>query len=182
MSQLVVITGPIGSGKSTVAAGLAAHVQAGGRSAAVVDLDDVVGMVRAPRDRFERSWQQARKVHGELVAAWLRTGLDIVIAHGPFYTDEETGALLGPVQSTISPRHVMLLCSYEAALTRVTPDAERGVSRDPQFLRSAHERFQQLLPHIAECEWVFDTTVMSADDIVVTLAGALALPRGGRAH
>lgn len=142
MSQLVVITGPIGSGKSTVADGLADHLQAVGRSAVSVDLDEVVSMLRAPLDRFERSWQQARVVHGALVAAWLHAEVDVVIAHGPFYTDEETAALLDPVPPTIAPRRVMLLAPYETALARVAVDARREASRDPNFLRSTHERFE----------------------------------------
>ncbi len=60
-------------------------------------------MLRAPLDRFEHSWRGARMVHGELVAAWLRTDVDIVIAHGPFYTADETAAVLDPVPPVVPP-------------------------------------------------------------------------------
>lgn len=180
MSQLVVITGPIASGKSTVARGLTEHCRNEGRSAVAVDLDDVVTMLRAPLDRFERSWQQARKVHGEFVAAWLDAGVDVVIAHGPFYTDDETAALLGPVPATITPRRVMLLASLETAVAGVTMDVSRKASRDPEFLRATHDRFQRLLPKIAACEWVFDTATVSADHVVMTIGSAIDRegPRG----
>jgi thymidylate kinase len=173
MPELVVITGPIGSGKSTVADRLAEYLRSTGRSAVAVDLDDVVGMLRPPLDQLERAWQQARKAHGEIVAAWLRADVDVVIAHGPFYTHEETAALVDPLPQTLSPRWVMLLAPYEVALARVAGDDRRGVSRDPVFLRSTHERFQQLLPRMRPCEWTIDTTAMTPDAIVHTLASEL---------
>jgi len=54
VTQLIVITGPIGAGKSVVANSLADRLAAADLPAVSVDLDDVV--LRAPLDKFESSW------------------------------------------------------------------------------------------------------------------------------
>jgi shikimate kinase len=177
--QLVVITGPIGSGKSSVARGLAERFDSAGWSVACVDLDDVVETLSAPLQDFETSWQRARRVHGALVGAWLRSGIDAVIAHGPFYTAEETTALLAEVPPSQEQRRVMLLAPFEVALQRVAHEPDRFWSRDPGVLRRTHERFNALLSEIPECEWTFDTTRISVDEIVSVLAGSLVPDRAG---
>lgn len=45
MAGLVIIVGPIASGKSTVANGVATELRESGEAVAVVDLDDVVEMI-----------------------------------------------------------------------------------------------------------------------------------------
>jgi deoxyadenosine/deoxycytidine kinase len=62
--ELVVVTGPIGSGKSSVTKMLADRFSEAGRSAAVVDLDEIVAMLHAPLEKVEQSWKRARDVHG----------------------------------------------------------------------------------------------------------------------
>jgi thymidylate kinase len=176
MAELVVVTGPIGSGKSTVADGLATHLRDIGLRTVTVDLDELVGMVRAPDGDAELTWRQARSVHGELVAAWLRTGVDAVVAHGPFYTPDEIAPLLAPLPHGVSPRWLLLLAPYDVALARVAGDDRRGISRDPDFLRATHRRFGQLLPRIPRCEWTFDTAITSADEIVRSVAADLCTP------
>jgi shikimate kinase len=176
VAELIVITGPIGAGKSTVARGLADRFRTAGCSAAFPDVDDVIAMLAAPPEEFESSWRHARRVHGALIAAWLRSGVDAVIAHGPFYTADETAALLADVSHGQTQRRVMLLAPFEVALARVALEPERKMSKDPAFLRWAHERFNELHDDIPACEWVFDTTLMPVDAIVTALADSL-VPR-----
>jgi shikimate kinase len=169
MPQLVVITGPIASGKSVVATALADRLSGAGLSAAVVDLDATVAMVHAPPEELERTWDRAREVHGRLVGQWLSSGVEAVIAHGPFYSPSETSVLSRHVPTGIAVRRVMLLATYEVALDRVASDPSRGLSKDPTFLRSTYKRFFHLLPNIEVCEWTFDTTRSSVGDIVTTI-------------
>jgi len=170
---LVVIIGPIGSGKSTVARLLAAHLVAAGLTVATPDVDDVVVMGDGPPDTFDAMWSRGRRVHGAVVGAWLRSGVDVVIAHGPAYTDEETAALMAEVPAGTPTTRVMLLAPYAVALARVTGDPLRGVSKDPAFLRSTHERFDALRPAIAACDHTFATEHLAADVIAATLAAEL---------
>ena len=150
--QFIVITGPIGAGKSTVARGLAERFRAVGLSAVAVDADDVFATLSAPPEELEVSWWRARRVHGALIAAWLCSGVDAVIAHGPFYTPAETAALLADISASHVQRRVMLLVDYETALGRVAQESDRKRSKDPEFLSSTHERFNELLPAIPTCE------------------------------
>ena len=130
MTDLVVIIGPIASGKSTIASALDRRFRAAGRAAAVLDLDDVVDTIGGYGDLTAERFHQAQVVYGELVGAWLRQRVD-VIAHGPFFERQEDEALLHAVPDGIEPRRVQLLASYEAALERVTGDPARGLMKDP---------------------------------------------------
>jgi adenylylsulfate kinase-like enzyme len=68
---LVVIVGPIASGKTAVAGGLGERFRSCGRRVAVLDLDELVetigGFVGLSGERF----RQAQVVFGQLVGAWL---------------------------------------------------------------------------------------------------------------
>jgi adenylylsulfate kinase-like enzyme len=94
MTDLVTILGPIGSGKSTLAELLAERVREAGLAVASVDVDDVLAMLSAPLEQFAESWERVRRVHGSLVGAWVRSGIDVVIAHGPIFTPAETESSL----------------------------------------------------------------------------------------
>jgi hypothetical protein len=170
--DLVVIVGPIASGKSTVSSGLAARLRETGRAVAELDLDDVVetigGFVELPPERF----RQAQLVYGQLVGAWLRQGVD-VIAHGPFFDPDEQAALLHAVPHGITPRRVLLLARYEIALARVTADPTRIVSRQPEFLRRTYDRVDSLLPTMPSSDWIFDTSTMTCHDIIDELTAIL---------
>ena len=171
--ELVVVTGPIGSGKSSVTKMLADRFSEAGRSVAVVDLDDIVAMLHAPLENVEQSWERARDVHGRLVGEWLSSGVDVVIVDGPFYSQSETAALMQCVPTGIAARRVMLLSTYEIALARVSGDPSRGVSKDPVILRLLYEEFARELPSIDPCEWTFDTAECSVVNVVTTVARVL---------
>lgn len=169
---LVVIVGPIASGKSTIAGALGDRFRASGRQVAVIDLDEHVetigGFVDLPGERF----LQAQMVFGKLVGAWLDEGVD-VIAHGPFFQQHEGDALLHAVPVGVLARRVLLRTTFEVALERVEADPERMLSRDPDFLKATYDRVDALLPAMPPSEWVFDTTTTHAQAIVDELAEAL---------
>ena len=173
MQEVVVITGPIGSGKSSVASKLANRFNDAGRTVAVVDVDEIVAMLRVPPEDAKWTWETARTPHGRLVGEWLSAGVDAVIAHGPFHSRIDDANLMRHIPSEVATRRVMLLATYEVALNRVKSDPSRGLSRDPTFLASTYEVFNQRLPEIEPCEWTFDTSICSVDDVVTTLADAL---------
>jgi hypothetical protein len=175
--ELVVIVGPIASGKSTVAHELGRRFRAAGRPIAVLDLDDVVETIGGFAGLTPERFHAAHDVYGELVGAWLRRGFD-VIAHGPFFEPGEDRAVLHGVPAGIVPRRVRLLATYEAALERTSIDSGRVVSRDPVFLRAAYDRAVSLLPGLPPADWIFDTTTRSSHEIVDALAAELLGHRG----
>jgi len=172
VAELIVIVGPIASGKSTVAHELGSRFRAAGRRVAVLDLDDVVETIGGFAGLTPERFHAAQVVYGELVGAWLQRGFD-VIAHGPFFAPEEDQAVLHAVPAGIVPRRVQLLATYEAALERTVVDSGRAVSKDPAFLRAAYDRAESLLPGLPPADWTFDTTTRSSHEIVDALAAEL---------
>jgi hypothetical protein len=170
--ELVVVIGPIASGKSTVANALGERFRAAGRATAVLDLDDFVDTIGGFSGLPGEHFRAAQVVYGQLVGAWLRQGFD-VIAHGPFFQSHEQEALLHALPDEIRPRSVQLLCTYEAALERVALDPDRSLSKDAQLLRRTYHRVEALVATMPRSEWTFDSTITSCDEIVDELAAQL---------
>ena len=171
LASLVVVVGPIASGKSSVATRAAELLLARGMRSAVVDLDDVAECLIAPPAEWESTWRRARQVHDELVAAFRRSGVDHVIAHGSFFYADEPAAASG-VRADDALR-VLLSVPYEVALERAKQDPDRGISKDPNFLRWTHERFAERAPSLPAFELRFDTTVTSAEEIAEAIVTRL---------
>jgi hypothetical protein len=115
---LVVLLGPIASGKSTVAAELARRL---GDRCTTLDLDDV--FFADP----EAGWPAARARVGAMASA---STSEVVIVHGPLLLDE-----LDPDVT------VLLTTTYDVALERVGTDDARLFSKDPVFLRRTYDEF-----------------------------------------
>lgn len=177
MPELIVIVGPIASGKSTVAHQLGRRFRAAGRRVAVLDLDDVVETIGGFAGLTPERFHAAQVVYGVLVGAWLHRGFDVV-AHGPFFEPEEDQAVLHAVPAGIVPRRVQLLATYEAALERTAGDSGRAVSKDPAFLRAAYDRAESLRSGLPPADWTFDTTTRSSYEIVEALAAEILGHRG----
>jgi hypothetical protein len=169
---LVVIVGPIASGKSTVADALGRRFREASRTVAVLDLDDVVDTIGGYADLTPAGFRQSQLIYGQLVGAWLRQSVD-VIAHGPFLEPQEDAALLHAVPQGTNVRRVRLLATYETAVERVAGDPTRALSKDPAVLRHSYDRVESLLPKMPRSEWTFDTTTTSWQEIVAELATGL---------
>lgn len=188
MPLIVVISGPVGSGKSTVAQALGTKLRTAGRTVAVVGLDAVFSMIGGfeglPADRprtrgelpssFSPTWFKAvREVHGRLVGSWFDRDADVVV-DGPFLNAEAEAPLLRELPADVEPRRLRLLISYDVALSRVTNDTTpRNLSRDPLFLRNAHEHFAELVPSMPAADWTFDSETVAADEVAASVAASL---------
>jgi len=137
---LVVITGQIASGKSTLAKALASEFGRRGMPAAAVDLDVVYEMldpVRAPKTN-QATWKAARRLAGRIAVALLAEGTRVVL-DGEFLSSADRADLLEVLPPDVQPRFVALRVPYETASQRTRIDPTRGVSRDPEFLRDHYE-------------------------------------------
>lgn len=170
MKLLVVIAGPIGAGKSTVADLLARQMAMAGVTVAVVDLDDVAFMQREV-DPY-KLWRRGAIAARALVQGWFDAETDAVVAHGPFFESGGYEVLLDGHRD-VNVRHVLLRVSYEAALRRVSEDDGRGLSKDPGSLKSTHDRFLEIERTLPKPHFVFDTEARTADGIVTELASAM---------
>ena len=174
MPLLVVLAGPIASGKSTIAERLARQLAAdrAGTTAALVDLDDLAFAQRGTQELPEL-WRRAAAVAGATVRAGFAAGTDVVIAHGPFFESDGYRLLLDDLPPETVVRHVLLRVPVPVALERVAADPSRGLSRDPEFLRSTHDHFAQIEHRLPVPDLTFDTSTHAAADVAADLARAL---------
>ncbi len=140
---VVVIAGPIASGKSSCARALAIRLeQTYGLAVAVVDLDLVYEMLDpAGRPKVDANlWSLARQMSGRLAAALLAEHRCVVV-EGDLATDIALGEFENELPNEVVVRLVMLEVAFETALARARQDPSRGLSRDAQFLSSHYTEF-----------------------------------------
>lgn len=166
-TRLVLVVGPIASGKSTLATRVARRLRADGETVAVVPLDTVAEMALPSLP----DWSWAHAAHGRLVGAWLDTPITTVIAEG-LETPDEIALLLEQVPDGVAPFTVLLTTSYEGALVRAQADPTRNLSRDPEFLARMHARFARTRDEIAH-DLLLDTESASADALAERVVTAL---------
>jgi shikimate kinase len=143
---VVVIAGPIASGKSSLSRATAARLEElAVAEVGVVDLDLIYEMLdplgRSGRPKSdERLWSQARRVAGRLAGALLAEGR-YVVAEGNFAEDRSLAQFERELPEGARLRLVMLEVDFEIALQRTKADASRGLSRNPVFLSAHHSAF-----------------------------------------
>ena len=141
---VVVVSGPIASGKSTFARALSARLEETcGAGVAVVDLDLVYEMLDPARRRKDNAhlWSLARRISGRLAAALLAEGRCVVV-EGDLATDVALGEFEDELPDEVTVRLVMLEVDFENALARAREDPSRGLSRDKRFLASHYDEFK----------------------------------------
>lgn len=177
MRHLVVVVGPIGAGKSTIAELLAQRSQASGMTACLVDLDDVAFAQRATLDPDEL-WRRAGVAHSALVRGWFEAGVDVVIAHGPFFESRSYESLFAAAPADARHHHVLLRAPFEVALSRVRSDPGRGPgmrSVQADFLRTTHETFAELIGGLPPIDVDLDTSTFTAQAVADRLFNLLGL-------
>ena len=155
---LLVVTGPIASGKSTLARAVAREFVVRGAKAAAVDLDLVYEMLdpaHGPK-ADAATWRQARRIAARLAAAFLAEGVGVVV-EGEFLTPAQRSDFNDALPDGVEPRFVTLSVSYDLALQRVANDPTRGVSRDPAFLCDHYEAAAQAVREVPRTDLALDT-------------------------
>ena len=131
--MVIVITGPIASGKSTIARALADELARRDVRSAVIDLDVLHDMLTS-NGRDADAWAVARRAAAALANTFAAEGVAVVIADGSFNAPDDRAAFDQGLEADDPPLYVTLRVSYEEALRRAQRDPTRGVSRDPAFL------------------------------------------------
>lgn len=170
---LVLLAGPVGAGKSSTAVVLAAHLRAGGRPAAVIDLDVVYGMARQ-REGFddEQIWTLARRSAAALAEQFFDGGIAVTVIEGGFYTPTERNDVLDALRAEVRVIPVTLHVSFNGVLRRVQadPDPGRVASRNPTVLRWLHDQYERALPYLRANSAVVDADTASMAEVVAHLA------------
>jgi chloramphenicol 3-O-phosphotransferase len=155
---LIVICGPIASGKSALARAVAHELEQGGTPAAAVDLDLLYAMLdhqgRAWDD--ERKWTRARRAAAALADRFLADGIAVVL-EGDLITGDGRRDFVSALRSAIEPQFVTLRVSFESALARAQSDPTRGLSRDPGFLRWHYDATAAAFQALPKSDLVLDT-------------------------
>jgi hypothetical protein len=176
--QLVLINGPIASGKSALARALGHHLREHGRGAAVVDLDLLFDMLDHGPKSDEAVWRRARLAAAVLADHFWSSGVEVVVVEGHFWTDTERAALVDHLATPVRPRVVTLRVSFREALRRARSGPTRGLSRDPAFLAANHAGFEALLGPLHGTDLVVDAESATPAQIAATLAALLAEDAG----
>lgn len=175
VADLVVLVGPVGAGKSTVAGRLAQLVRGDGMTAADVDMDDVAFM-QCGGDDVDEFWRRAAVATAGLVRAWFDAGVDVAITHGAFFESDGFEILRRGQPLDIAVHHILLRVDPEVAVTRVRDDPTRGISREPIFVRASNERLRALHEVLPTMKLELDTTHLGPDEIAADVMAAINLP------
>lgn len=173
---LIVLTGPVGGGKSTVASAVATRFRAWGCPAAVIDLDVVYRMVRQGDDYAdEETWRTARRGAAALADVFFDDGARLVVVEGGFFTEDECDELRSHMTSSPVFRLAALNVSFEEALGRAQadPDPGRVVTRDPDTLRALHAEFTDALPFLHDRGLVVDADGSSPEELAELIYDAV---------
>jgi adenylylsulfate kinase-like enzyme len=172
--MVIVISGPIASGKSSVARGVARSLRGRGIATAIVDLDELYAKeaqtMGEPRSTAAR-WRAARRAAAALANSHTAEGLAAVIVEGSFQTQRDRLVLTESLGSRANLLHVSLRVSYEEALRRAQLDPTRGRSRDPSFLRRYYAR--QAATETPDTGLVIETESNSEEGVVAAVVEAV---------
>lgn len=160
--MIVVVTGPIASGKTTLVQALARELRTSGRTAATLDRDEVYELLeeRGKTAGNPETWRRANRLTTAFAQA-LAAEVDVVLVE----TDEAIDGAL----------HVTLTTPLEVALERVQLDPTRGLSRDPTVLRSHYDVYAT-----PSAELTIDTSQTTLAETVRVVAFELGSPSANR--
>ena len=137
---IVLITGPIASGKTSTARALAQRRRDTGQTAAALDLDDFVEMV-AGSDwtmvRRER-WQLASGAAAASIGELFENGVNWVFLAGPFFSARMRALVINAVRFAADVRLVVLDVDIEETIRRAALDGDRVLTKDPAFIRKIY--------------------------------------------
>ena len=161
---VVVITGPIASGKSTLGRALAVELTERGSDSGVVDLDLVYEMLDPSRGAKtdEARWSHARRLAGK-IAAELGKRRSAVVVEGEFETDVQRAEFCDELPQEWRTSFVTLTVDFDEAWRRAMADPTRGVSKDKDFLAAHYRALGNARPD--DRDFVLDT-----GDVSVSLA------------
>src|SRR6478735_3515581 len=176
---VIVITGPIASGKSTVARALFHELAALDVRAAVIDLDIIEDMLTADGPKSDpESWTLARRAVASLANGFLQDGVAVVIADGSFNLAHDRSALEQQLDTKIHPIFVTLTVTLNEAVRRAQGDPTRGVSRDPAFLAESFAAASKASAERPATDVVIDSEAVSPTAAATEIARIVS--RDGR--
>jgi len=173
---LVVLTGPVGVGKSTTAAAAAQILRESGVTVACIDLDQIYCMIRQ-RSGFDDqgTWLSARQATAALAEHFFGRIASVVIVEGGFLTAAEQGELLEALKSKPRTEIITLHASFETVHTRVMADSDPGrvASKVPTILKQLYVEYEAALPFLREATTFIDSDNRDVEKVATQVAAML---------
>ncbi len=179
---LVVLTGPVGVGKSASANVAVRDLRASGVSVACLDLDQLYCIVRQ-RDGFDDqvTWRDARQTAAVLSEHFFARLASIVIVEGGFLTEAEQRELIDGLQSQPHTLFVTLHASFDTVHTRVMADIDphRVASKVPAILKQLYTEYEAALPFLRVATTCIDVENLDVEQVGKRIAELVkGAPRG----
>ena len=173
---LVVVTGPVGGGKSTLGQALADHLRReSAAKVAVIDLDVVYCMLRQKAGFGEAElWPLARRACRALADCCFEDEFQDVVLEGEYFSQQDFDALRSSELDSHPMVAFVVNVSYAEALRRVGLDPSRGASKDPVFLSRLHQDFVDALPFLRRTATVLDAEYADPNSLAAEVASLLA--------
>jgi adenylylsulfate kinase-like enzyme len=168
---LIVLTGPIASGKSTVARAVSREFERHGTATATVDLDIVYDMLEhdGARKDDDELWATVRQAALALALAFLADGIGAVIVEGGLPVAGERARVADAVPAGVEVRHITLWASFATACDRVDADPTRTYSRDRDLLRREYDDADAAHRDLPADDLLLDTETITAEQAARTI-------------
>ena len=167
--QLVVLTGPIASGKTTVAMEVASEARRRGQTAAAIDIDDLVGMIADWGSVTPDDWLIAREVAAQIAETLFLHEIETVIINGPFFSEAERQHLLKGFAIEPPTLFVMLRVSLAESMRRIRENPTgRVLTLAPAFVEKIYATIDW--DNLPAQDVDLDTDGLSLDEVVAAVA------------
>jgi hypothetical protein len=178
--RVVIITGPVGAGKSTVAQALGELLRRALCQVTVIDLDVMYCMLRQREGFGERDiWPLARRASGAVAAVALQRGFHCAVLEGEYFSPEHIEQVTAG-SGLPAPALFALNLSYDETLRRVSLDPSRGDSKDPVLLRQFHSAFVAALPFLETAATVLSAERAPVAELAARVLAEMRLPSSER--
>jgi shikimate kinase len=173
LNILLIVTGPVGGGKSTTSQQVARVLQSKDVSTAVIDLDEVYCMARQQPGFDDRQmWTTARHAAAALTESFFASGLRAVIVEGGFLSALEYSELRRYITSEVDEFFFTLFTSPSTALHRAQadPNPDRVMSRLPEVQRALYAEFSEALPFLRDASTVIEADLVNPEFLAEIMA------------
>jgi shikimate kinase len=171
--RLVLISGPVASGKTTLAWRVAALARAAEGAAASIDMDELTEMTGGSdwTQVLPQHRRQACELAAVLIDRMSAQGARVVVVAGSTLSPYEWDAVIERVSVPVLPVLVRLRVSIAAAIRRAEADQTRVLTRDPEVVRRLHRAIDWDVAAAPDIE--IDTDEMTADEVAEAVMSLL---------
>ena len=166
-THLIVVNGPIASGKTTTAEALAAWARSRGLKAAAIEMDYVINIVRGTdwtKPWTAMDWRMARSLACAIIDRLCEQDTTLVALSGQFFDRYERQELTGALTSGPDIRFVTLETSLEETLRRCAADDGRVLTKDAAFVSRIYSGLNW--KDLPADELFLSTEKLSTDEVV----------------